>query len=288
MQNVIFGLISGSILAVAASGFAMVRQTEGFLNIAHGQFLALGAALGYVFVETLGMNIFLATAAVMVCLGVIGVVAARIVFDPVRTRGGLVLLFTSIGLAYVLYALIIAIFGVDVRAYEVSFGANIDVGSVNVTVGELLMIAVVGVTVVLLNVFLTRTALGTWIRAVASNPELARVRGIPVARVSATVWFIACALAGLAGVLLALNSSVTSEIGWYTILLVLAASVMGGLGRIYGVMAAALILGLVMSLSTLIVPAAYATIVAFGALILTLLVRPEGLFAVERRREQVA
>ena len=288
MQNVIFGLITGSVLAIAAAGFAMVRQTEGFLNIAHGQYLALGGFFGVVAADDLGLNIFLTGLLVALAMGVLGVVLARLVFDPVRKKGGLVLLFTSIGLSYVIYAAILAIFGVDVRIYPVTFGERFDFLSLTITVGELVMIGVAAAMVLGLNFFLLGTTLGTWVRAVASNPELARVRGVRVELVSGAVWFIASALAGIAGVLLGVSGTVNTEMGWSIILLVLAATVMGGVGRIYGVIAAALILGLAMDLSTLVIPTAYRTVVAFAALILVLLVRPEGLFAVERRREQAA
>jgi len=288
VQNIIFGLVTGSILALATVGFAMTRQTEGFLNIAHGQYLTIGAFVGLIFLHDAGLNVFLAGLLTMITLGLIGVVIARVIFDPVRKRGPLVLLFTSIGLAYALYGLVLAIFGTSLRLYEVDFGASVSLGSASVTVGELVIISLALVSVVGLWSFLTFTRLGTWVRAVATNPELARVRGIRVGLVSSTVWFLAAGLAGLAGMLLGIMGSAGAELGWANILLILAVAVVGGVGRIYGVMAAGLLLGLVMSLSALVIPTAYQTMVAFGLLVLVLVVRPEGLFAVARRREQTA
>lgn len=288
VQNVIFGLVTGSILAIATVGFAMIRQTEGFLNIAHGQYLALGAFLGVIFVDDLGLNVFLGGLLTAVALGLVGILLARAVFDPVRKRGPLVLLFSSIGLAYLLYGIIIASFGVRVRVYPVSFGKRFDLGSVSITAGEIIIIALALASVLGLKLFLSYTTLGTWIRSVASNPDLARVRGVRTDLVSSTVWFIAAGLAGLAGVLIGVISQVNTEIGWANILLVLAAAVMGGVGSIYGVMAAGVTLGLVMDLSVLAIPSAYRTVIAFAVLIFVLLLRPEGLFSVERRREQAA
>jgi branched-chain amino acid transport system permease protein len=288
LQVIIFGLVQGSILALATVGFAMTRQTEGFLNIAHGQYLAIGAFLGLVYFDNLGLNVFVAGLLVVLSLGLIGVTIARVVFDPVRKRGALVLLFTSIGLAYALYGAVIAIFGTDVKLFSVSFGESIAIGSASITVGEIIIIALALVTVVGLWLFLTFTRLGMWVRAVASNPELARVRGIRVQIVSSTVWFLSAGLAGLAGMLLAIIGSASPELGWANILVILAVAVMGGVGRIYAVIAAGLLLGLVMSLSAEVIPIAYQTVVAFGVLVLVLVVRPEGLFAVKRRREIAA
>jgi neutral amino acid transport system permease protein len=288
VQNIIFGLVTGSILSLATVGFAMTRQTEGFLNIAHGQYLTIGAFVGLIFLKDAGLNIFVAGVLTMVTLGAIGVVIARVIFDPVRKRGPLVLLFTSIGLAYALYGVVLAFFGTSLRLYEIDFGSSVNIGSASVTIGELVIISLALISVVGLWSFLTFTRLGTWVRAVATNPELARTRGIRVQLVSSTVWFLAAGLAGLAGMLLGIMGSAGAELGWSNILLILAVAVMGGVGRIYGVMASGLLLGIVMSLSALVIPTAYQTMVAFGLLVLVLVVRPEGLFAVKRRREQTA
>jgi neutral amino acid transport system permease protein len=284
MQNLVFGLVTGSILAVATVGFSMIRQTEGFLNIAHGQFLALGAFLGLLLSDTAGLPIWIAGPGAALLVGLLGVLLSAVIFRPVSAKGALVQLFSSIGLAYVLYGLIIVAFGAQVRTYPVSFGPFVQVLGIGITLGEGLIIALAGLSVLALHVFLTRTAMGTWIRAVASNRDLARIRGVRVDVVSSTVWFVASSLAGLAGVLVGVVGSVNSELGWVNILLILAAAVLGGLGSIYGVIAAGLLLGLVMDLSAIVVPTAYRLVVAFAALILVLVFRPEGLFSIERRK----
>jgi branched-chain amino acid transport system permease protein len=286
LQTLVFGLISGSILAIAATGFALIRQTEGFLNIAHGQFLLVGAYLGVLFTTDLGIGLIPAGLATFVCVGLVALACARLIYDPVREKGALVLLFTSVGVAYVLYAASILVFGVDIQSFDVDFGEVVEIGSIAITPVEIGMLSVFVLAVVGLVVFFTKTRVGTWVRATASNPELARVRGVPVRLVSAAVWFVAGGLGGVAGILLGLNSAVTAELGWNSTMLILAATVLGGLGRVYGVMAAGLFLGVITNLATEVVDPAYSTLVAFGALILVLLVRPEGLFSVERRTEQ--
>ncbi len=285
MQNLIFGLISGSILALASVGLSMIRQTEGFINIAHGQMLTVGAFLGFLMVNTLGLNVFVAGLIAMLAVGLLGVLLAKVVFDPVVGKGALAQLFTSIGLAYLLYGLVRIIFGAKVQFFPNLFGQRFDLGSFNITMGELVIIGLAALSTISLHFFLTRTRLGTWIRATASNPELARLRGIPVKRVSQAVWFVASALAGLAGVMLGVMGNVSSELGWAQILMVLAAAVLGGLGSIYGVLAAGLLLGLIMDLSALVIPSTYRVVVAFVALVLVLLLRPQGLFTRAGRKE---
>jgi neutral amino acid transport system permease protein len=285
MQNLIFGLITGSILALSAVGFSMIRQTEGFINIAHGQMLTVGAFLGFILVHSANLNILVAGLVAMVIVGALGVILARLIFEPIAEKGALAQLFTSIGLAYLLYGGIRIVFGAKVQFYPNLFGRRFDLGPVNITVGELVIIGLAAASTAALHLFLTRTRLGSWIRATASNPELAVLRGIPVRRVSRAVWFIASALAGMAGVMLGVIGNVNSELGWTQILMVLAAAVLGGLGSIYGVLVAGLLLGLVMDLSALVIPSTWRLVVAFIVLVAVLVLRPQGLFSRAARTE---
>jgi branched-subunit amino acid ABC-type transport system permease component len=286
VQNILFGLITGSLLAVATAGFALLRNTERFLHIAHGQFMALGAFLAVVLSPEWGL-----AAGVLVAIAVtsgLGVLSGAVFFDPVKPQGGNVLLFTSIGLAWVIYALMIAVFGTDVRIFEVSLGRAVYIGPVSIAPGEMVILGVAAAVVLGLWLLLTRTALGRSIRAVASNRELAQVRGVPVVRVTRVIWALSSGLAAAAGILLGILGTVTTELGWSNILLVLAAAVLGGTGNILGVIAASLVLGVVMDASALIIDTAYRPVVAFVILIAVLVLRPEGLFSVARRREMAA
>jgi branched-chain amino acid transport system permease protein len=288
MQQLAFGVLTGSTLALAALGFVLIRQTQGFLNIAHGQFLALGAFLGFVLTTEAGLNVFVAGLLAMAGVGFLGVVAARLIFDPLVGRGSLALFFSSVGLAYGLYGLILAIFDPGVRAYTIDFGRPVEFLSASLTVGEITMIVIAWATVGALHLFLTRTGIGLWIRASASDAELAKVRGIPSRRVSDAAWFLAAALGALAGVMIGALGTVHAELGWSYIVFVLAAAILGGLGSLYGVLAAGLLLGIAMDLSTLVISTEYRPTIAFGAIIVTLLVRPHGLFSVAARGEETA
>jgi neutral amino acid transport system permease protein len=285
VQNLLFGLITGSILALATLGFAMVRQTEGFLNIAHSQYLAIGAFVGVVLVDDYAVNVFIAAVITFGVLGVAGVVLARLLFDPVRKSGALILLFTSVGLAYALYGVVIALFGTEARSYPIDFGPSLDLGFAMITVAELLIICLALTIVAGLWLFLNQTNVGNWVRAVASNPELARLRGVPVQVVSSTVWFISAGLAGLAGFLLGAMGNVNSEMGWANVPLILVVAVLGGVDRIYGVIAAAMLLGITMDVGSLVVPSQYIPVLVFGVLAIVLVIRPRGLFSSSRRME---
>ena len=285
MQNVVFGIVTGSTLAVATIGFAMVYRTENFLNIAHAQMMALGGFIGVVLVDSYGWNIFAAGAVTVVAVGALGVVVAAVFFRPVRHLGGTVLLFTSIGVALMLYAVIIAVFRTQARFYPVGFGGRYEFAGVNVLTADLVIVGLAFASIFALQLFLNGTGLGRAVRATASNDDLARVRGVPVGRVSNTIWFISSAFGAMAGVMIGVLSSVNAEIGWHHILIVLAAAVLGGLRSISGVIVAGLLLGIVMDVSVLFIPSAYRPVVAFGVLVAVLVFKPEGLLAVQRRKE---
>ena len=285
MQFVFFGLITGSILAIAAAGFALIRQVEGFLNIAHGQYMLVGALVGLGLMQA-GLNIYLAGLGAAIIVGVVGVAIAWVVFFPLRDKGQLSQFFSSIGVAFVVYGVVLATWtGSGIKVYPVDFGRPFDLLGVSVTTGELVVIGVAWLGILALHLFLTGTNLGLWVRATASNRDLAATRGVRTDLVMVIVWFLASALAGLAGVLIGVLGSVHSELGWQYILTILAVTVMGGIGNLYGVLASGLILGMVIDLSSLVIPSKYGTVLAFGVIILTLVIRPQGLFSIQRRRE---
>ncbi|ANW66631.1 MULTISPECIES: branched-chain amino acid ABC transporter permease [Mycolicibacterium] len=286
MNNLLFGLLTGCMLAVATSGFALLRNTERFLHIAHGQFMALGALLALALGEMVGVVAGIAGAIVLT--SVIAAACGRLLFDPVKHRGGNVLLFTSVGLAFVTYAVMIAVFGTELRVFDINLGAARRIGPFDVAPGEIVLLLVAAVVIGGLWLLLGRTGVGRDIRAVASNRELAQIRGVAIGRVSTTVWLISGALAAVAGIMTGILGSVSIESGWGYILLVLAAAVLGGTGNILGVIAAALVLGVVMDMSALVIDTTYRPVVAFAILIIVLLIRPQGLFSFQSRKEAAA
>lgn len=286
MQNLLFGLLTGSMLAVATSGFALLRNTERFLHIAHGQFMVLGAFLGLVLVERTGSVVGIGLA--IIGTAFVGMICGKLLFEPVKHKGANVLLFTSVGVAFVLYALMTVAFGSEIRVFDISLGDARDIGPVSIAPGELVLLGVAAAVITGLWLLLSRSAIGRDIRSVASNRELAQIRGVAINRVSATVWGLSSALAAVGGIMTAVLGSASTESGWTYILLILAAAVLGGMGNILGVIASALILGVVMDMSALVVDTAYRPLVAFAILIVVLLARPEGFFSHQARREVAA
>ena len=279
LQYAIFGLVTGSILLLGTVGFSMVRRTENFLNIAHGQFVALGAYFGYLFYMILHLNLFLACALAIIVTALLGWIFNEIVFKPIRSHGPLYLLFTSVGLAYLVHGSVEFTFGSKPKAFLMSAPAQLSIaGYPLISTLEILIIVLALASAVALHLFLTRSRTGMAVRAMSSDYTLAQVRGINTNRVSTVVWLLSTSLAALAGVLLGIYGTVYTDMGWALILLILSVAVLGGIGSIYGVMVAAFIVGLGMDLSVIVLNPAYRSAVAFAMVMIVLVVRPRGIF----------
>lgn len=286
MQNLFFGLLTGAVLAVATSGFALLRNTERFLHTAHGQFMALGGLLGLTLAQQFGPWVGLPAAVLITA--VIGVVCGKLLFDPIKAQGANVMLFTSVGLAFVTYAVMLVVFGSDIKVFDVQLGSARQIGPFMIAPGEIVLLLIAATVTAGLWLLLSRSSVGRSIRAVSSNRELAQIRGVPTNQISSVVWGLSSGLAAIAGIMMGILGSTSAEAGWTYILLVLAAAVLGGVSNILGVIAAAMLLGIVMDLSALVVDTAFRPVIAFALLIAVLVVRPQGLFSFAARKEAVA
>ncbi|WP_169833468.1 branched-chain amino acid ABC transporter permease [Methylobrevis pamukkalensis] len=277
MDILIFGTISASILLLSSIGFSMTLKTEGFINIAHGQALLMGAYLA-LWLDGLGLPLWAAAILASIGCGFTGVILNRVLFKPVKSKGILVLLFTSVGAAYVIYGIVGALAGKRMLAFDLPpMRAWQIAGQPFMTPYEFAIVLLAIVSALGVHVFLTYTWAGKSIRAVADNEDLARVRGFDPRRTSDIVWFVATALAGLAGVFLGIVGSLHTQMGWQMIIMILAVTVLGGLGSIYGVMLASVVLAFGIEIGLMFVSSSYRTGLAFALIIAVLLVRPGGL-----------
>jgi len=279
VQVVVFGLINGGVIAVGAVGLTLSYGVTRFINFAYGEFLTYGAYVA-LFVAGLGGGVPTAAAGVaaMGVVGVLGVAIARVFFTPLRDRGPLPLLITSIGVAFALRNALRAGVGVEARTLPVPLIRPWDVLGVQLSPVAVAVFVVAMLAMAAVHLLLSRTMLGRKMRATSGNRQLARVAGIDTDRVVRWTWFIAAAAGGLAGVLLAVQFPPFRPItGWQFLLVVFAATILGGIGKPYGAMVGALVVGLAMSFGTFYVSSAYTLGYAFAILVAVLLVRPEGI-----------
>ncbi len=276
------GLVTGTILLLGTVGFSLVKRIENFLNIAHGQVLTLGAYLGYTFNVKLGWNIFLSFIAATLVTTLVGWLIFKVFYKPIRSYGNLYLLFTSVGVAYIIHGAIEAFYGVQAKSYNVPASKVFEINGVPIISGiEAAVIVLALGSAFGLHLFLTRTFTGKAIRAMASNLSLANARGIDTEKIASVAWLLSSALGAMAGIFSGLIGTVYTDMGWAVILLILSAAVLGGLGSLYGVMIGAMIIGLSMDLSVIILPSSYRPAVAFAMVIVVLLFKPQGILGGE-------
>lgn len=279
------GLLLGLLIALAAIGLSLVYGTTGLSNFAHAEQITLGGFLGYVFAVQLGLNIVLATVIVIALTAFTGYLQDRLLWAPLRRRGlGLnQLMVVTIGLSLALDYIFALIWGPAI--VPVAIGVERQTGPLGLKPAEYWSMLISVLVLVAVGLALLFTRIGRATRAVADNAPLAAASGINVDRIIRTVWIVSAGLAGLSGVLYALvNGGISFLSGAPLLLLIFAAVTLGGIGTAFGALAGSIIIGLVSSLSTLVLPSDLRYGVALVILVLGLLFRPQGIFG---RRERI-
>ncbi|MET4430219.1 MULTISPECIES: branched-chain amino acid ABC transporter permease [unclassified Mycolicibacterium] len=279
------GLVSGAVLLLATVGFELVRRVEGFLNIAHPQLIVLSGFSAYGFNVLLGMHWVASCLAAIVVTTVAGVVSARLIFWPMRGRPHHIPMIASVGLAFFIHAMVEVFTGYGVKTLNVPLQETLRIGETAVaSVDQIAVIGIATLVVVALHFWLSNSYSGRALRAMANNQELAQIRGVNTSYLQYVTWAVASALAALAGTLIAFTARIYPELGWDQVLIISAAAIIGGLGSIYGVMLAAVLVGLTSSLATLVIPSEYTQMVVFAVIALVVFFRPEGLFSGPKER----
>lgn len=286
LQLVVYGMISGSILALGAIGVTLLYSIVNFANFAHGDLMALGAYLALFFRIGLGFPMPLAFALAVFCTAIIGIVVDRLWFRPLRHRQAnrVVLAMSSLGLALIIRHIISMVWSPQAQYYsrDIHFPFVIPLLQVRLNSQQLLIMGVAITLMILVSLFLQYTRLGKAMRATADNVPLALVSGIPTERVILWTWFLGTALAAAGGILLGMSVRLQPIMGWDLLLPIFAATILGGIGNPYGAMAGAMILGLAEELSTAFLSTDYKPAVALLILVLVLLLRPQGIFGKAR------
>ena len=194
-----------------------------------------------------------------------------------KGAGSVTLIIISIGLALFLRNLIIFLWGPDIKRYDLPVKRGIELGSVVITQNQIVVIIVAVICMFFVHYLLKKTTIGKAMRALSDNIDLAKVSGIDVDSVIRYTWAIGMALAAVGGILYGLITNINPNMGWFMLLPMFAAVILGGIGSPYGAMVGGLIIGLAQELSTAILPTEYKLAVAFVIMIAVLFVRPRGI-----------
>jgi branched-subunit amino acid ABC-type transport system permease component len=274
-----FGLVTAAVLALAAVGFTLQFAVTNVLNLAYGGVMIVAAYAAYA-LNNAGVNIWIATLASIVTGAALSVFLNNVVYTPFQRRGTspIAMVIVSLGMTLILVFGTQALAGPTNVSYSMSEGALVKIGSIELTVVQLVIIALSVVVMLMVHALIRYTRLGKAMRATAANRDLARNCGIRTARVVTITWLITGALCGLAGATFAINSGTFGATSTDVFLvLILAAVFLGGPGEPYGAMLGALVIGVATEVSASIIVSDYKDVIAFVILLAMLTVRPTGL-----------
>lgn len=279
-----FGLVTASILALCAVGLSLQFGVTNYINFAIGSLLTLGAYFAWV-ANMHGINIWIAMLIGGAATGALAVLLNLGIMRQFvkREYPVLFMLIVMFGLSLVLQNAVVAIWGGDFQHYSVPRQRLLPVGPFLLSAQQLIIIAVAVLIIAGVYWLLNYTKTGKAMRAMSDNPSLARSCGINTELITNITWLLSGFLAGVAGVVLAVNLiTFQPSFGNDFQFVIFAAVVTGGIGKANGALVGALIIGLVTEVAAAIINPAYKYDMAFVILVLVLLLRPQGIFTTER------
>lgn len=302
IQNLVDGVLVGSILSLGAIGLTMAMHMLRFANFSHAELLSIGAYAALVFDGLFGAvhpalaeaipplsltwSLTLALLISMALTGLSAVVVDKLVFKRVRAKGGeLSMVFASFGVAMIIRNILGLIFGLSPKLYSQDIVFAIVISRdpfLLIKPDQVFTLVAALVIMFILHLVLSRTTFGYSLRAVAENPTLAQVSGINLGRMIVLIWLIGGGLAAAAGVFYGLTNQVSPVLGRDLVLPIFAATIVGGIGSIYGAVLGGFLVGLASNLALVILPSGYSPAVPFLIILAVLILRPHGLFGEER------
>lgn len=287
LERTVNGLNFGLLLALAAVGVSLIFGTTGLTNFAHAEMLTFGAIVALIFGVNFALPMWVVIPIVIVFGAALGWSLDAGLWKPLRRRGiGLVqAMIVSIGLSLALrYVFQFFLGGSTYQLPGAGAARDIRLGPISVSWIDLLSMGISIVLLLAVAYWLLRTRIGKATRAISDNPSLAAASGIGVDRVIRIVWILSAVLAAVAGVLWAyFRPGVKWDMGVQVLLLIFAAVTLGGLGTAFGALIGALIVGILVEISTLWIPPDMKYVGALAVLIIILLVRPQGLLGRKER-----
>ena len=285
-QRLVDGVRLGLIIAICSVGLSLIFGTTGLTNFAHGEMVTFGGLIAFWFNVLLGIPLLIAAPVVIALGGVLGLAMNGFIFAKLRKRGiGLISqLVVSVGRSIMLRNLFLYQFGGRTRPLD-DFSLQVakSFGPVSITMRDLSTAIISLIVLVSVAVYLQKSRTGKAIRAVSDNPSLASSTGIDTQKIIRVVWFAGGALAAMGGVFRGLDEQVGFEMGAGLIFLMFAGITLGGLGSAYGALVGGFLVGLLVELASLVVPAELKNAPALLILIIVLVVRPQGILGRKQR-----
>ncbi|MED1800868.1 branched-chain amino acid ABC transporter permease [Brevibacillus porteri] len=281
-QQLVNGLTVGSTYSLIALGYTLIFGVLGIINMAHGQIFIFGSLVGLVLMTSLNMPLGVALIVAIVISAILGLVLEYTALRPLRKKNvpHLASLISTIGFAILMEEAMHKFFGADSRAFPQSFGdTTFDLGLIQIRSVDLVILGISVLLMFVLHFWIQKTKMGKAIRATAENTDTANILGINTNMVIVVTVMLASALGGVAGLLIGMAySALIPTMGMTLGFKGLAVLILGGVGSIPGAMVCGVLLGIIEVFTVAYGDSSYRDAVAFGLIILILLLKPEGLF----------
>lgn len=281
-QLIVNSVIAGSIYALIALGFNLIFGATKFFNMAHGVVSAIGGYAVFLLFKELDISLYIAIPVAILFSGFAGYLCEKFVFLPMRNKkaSGMVLLVASLGLFTAIQAIIAIIFSSQFQTLSKNIGTtkiyNV-FGGIMTHTQLVILISTIVITVVLAFV-IKKTKFGKAVQAIGDDVEVAKIVGIDTNKIIAKVFFIGSAIAGVAGIAIGFDTGIEPTMGMSLLFKGVIASIIGGVGNVYGGVLGAFILGFVENFGIWKISGEWKDAIAFGVLIIFLIFRPGGLF----------
>ncbi|KGM38101.1 High-affinity branched-chain amino acid transport system permease protein LivH [Streptococcus sinensis] len=279
LQQLANGLILGSVYALLALGYTMVYGIIKLINFAHGDIYMIGAFMGYYLINTLHLNFFVALILSMVGTAILGVVIEFLAYRPLRNSTRIAALITAIGVSFLLEYGMVFFVGANTRSFpQVIETVRYTIGPVSISNIQLMILGISILLMVGLQFIVQKTKMGKAMRAVSVDSDAAQLMGINVNRTISFTFALGSALAGAAGVLIALYyNSLEPLMGMTPGIKSFVAAVLGGIGIIPGAALGGFVIGLLETFATAVGLSDFRDAIVYAILIVILLVRPAGI-----------
>ena len=279
LQQLANGLILGSVYALLALGYTMVYGIIKLINFAHGDIYMIGAFMGYYLINTLHLNFFVALILSMVGTAILGVVIEFLAYRPLRNSTRIAALITALGVSFLLEYGMVFFVGANTRSFpQVIETVRYTIGPVSISNIQLMILGISILLMVGLQFIVQKTKMGKAMRAVSVDSDAAQLMGINVNRTISFTFALGSALAGAAGVLIALYyNSLEPLMGMTPGIKSFVAAVLGGIGIIPGAALGGFVIGLLETFATAVGLSDFRDAIVYAILIIILLVRPAGI-----------
>ena len=284
LQLLVGGIAVGCIYALIGLGYSLIYSASGLMSFVQGEIFMLGAYVAFTIYVGLGIPFLLAVLIAIGFMFAFGMLLERSMISPLLRRGSqqIHIVLATIGLSIFLKNFAMILWGSDVKNFPSSFGENpIKMGPISISPQQIAIVVVTLACMVLLHLFMSRTKLGTSLRAAAQDPMAAGVVGINVPLTVGMAWALAAALSAVAGILLAPIYGVYPKMGAILSTKGFAAAVLGGFGNMYGAIIGGLMFGVVETMAAGYLSSSFKDIISFGVLIVVLFVMPHGILKVK-------